>query len=257
MRKVIPSHRMMIEKKRFVYDERGFSILAFVGLMTVLGIFGLAITSLVTTSYSLRIDHIDQDRANFVNQAGIEYAMKKIYEGRSPVTGSVRFGPGAFQVAQSGRSLRVSASVGEALVQHVVDLPRQAGCLDIDTSQSHTHYSGRELARIWLVKKCGQEVVLDKMKLSWSPDQGENFTKVRLSSVSQSRLYDAPPNVRSDTKIDLINATMIRNQQYKLKDIWFGVDMRNNRSFRLTLYFGDGSEKEVNFTLSRCPHSSC
>ncbi|MBI2083290.1 MAG: hypothetical protein HYT76_06935 [Deltaproteobacteria bacterium] len=245
-------------------EERGGSLLAIVFLLSLLSIMGWTLVSLVSTNQTVRTDLISQDQATFTNLAGIEYALQRFYEGRSPEVAETILGRGSFHVERDGSSVMVTSRSGPSQVLHSVSLPTQADCLLIDTSESHTHDRGSELARIWLTKRCGEEVVLDKMVLSWESDGGESYEKVRLSSISDSRLYDAPPVIQSGELVDLIDGRMRRNQRYKLKEIRYrkveGVgrpDMRQKDSFRLKLFFGDGSSQEVHFTLAACPHSSC
>jgi hypothetical protein len=247
-------------------QERGISALIAIGTMMLASVLGLALSSLMSTSQTIRYDHVEQDQANFVNTAGIEYAMKRIYDAKDIDAGDIDFGAGTFRVSQSGSLLTVTSVVGAAQVSHQVSLPNMAGCLDIDTSEVHTHYDGSYISRIYLVKKCGDAVILDKMNLSWEPDNEESYDKARLSSSSHRRIYDGPPRVRSGQEIDIIDTTMRYNKKHKLKDIRFvdrshepklEPDMRLKDSYRLNLIFSDGSEKEVSFTMAACPHNSC
>lgn len=243
---------------RWFLKENGFSALAAVAIMFLLGIFGIALSSLVTTSHTTRIGQVSYDQANFTNYAGLEYGMKRYYEGKNPAAGRVSFGSGSFRITQSGPVMQVTGLAGESQVDHQVSLPTQANCLEVDTSEAHTHHRGMELARIWLIKKCGTVVELDRMILSWSPDQGECYDKARLDSVRQNRIFDAPPCATSGMLVDLINPQMTRNQKHKFKDIEFPRDMRSpERSFRLQFFLKDGSQTDTRFTLGPCPHSSC
>lgn len=237
--------------------EGGLSAIAVIGVMLLLSILGMSVVSMVTGSHETRVEQITYQQAVFANQAGLEYAMRKTYEGRNPLTARQTFGRGNFRVDRQGNRLVVTASVGGSRVIHSAQEPTQADCLSIDTSQSHTHRRGTEIRRIYLTKRCLPRVVLDKMIFSWEADRGESYDRVRLDDVINSRIYDAPPRVRSGALAELIDAALTdNNDRYRLSEIRFPVDMRN-RSFRIQFFLGDGSQKETSFTLGPCPHSSC
>jgi hypothetical protein len=242
---------------------RGFSVLAVIGLLTVASVLGLAMASLVTTSQAVRTDQLESDHAHFLNLAGIEFGLARFCEGKSPVVNNQSLGRGGFRTTVEGNDLVATSWSGESRVNHRVRLPTEADCIQIDTTESHTHHEGMELARIYLRKRCALLVRLDRMTLSWEPNNGESYERVRLSSAEPTRIYDAPPRVRSGERVDLIDSQMARNQAYKMKEIRFRdssgrrVDMRSKEGFSLRLIYGDSSEKEVNFTLAPCPHSSC
>lgn len=236
--------------------QAGFTSLAAVGMVLVLAVMGAGVVALVSTSQRAELQQVDYEQATFVAQAGLEYAMKRLYEGRSPVTGNVSFGPGAFRISQQGNLLTVQGRVRESGVARSVTQPTQADCLKVDTSESHTHHRGSELRRIYLTKDCLESIVLDKMILRWEPDLGESYDQVRVDSLPNTQLYDAPPRVRSGDLAELLDSPMRRNQRYRMREVRFPSDMRG-KSYHLTFFLGDGSRKEVPFTLGPCPHSSC
>ncbi len=235
---------------------RGIAVFAVIGVITAVAVLGLVLVPLLTSPGEGEPDQIDYEKAAFLNQAGLEYAMRRLYRGESPVTGEIRLGEGTFRVARRGEALTVMSQVRQAAVTHRVSQPAQADCLAIDTSESHTHDRGREVRRIYLDKTCLESIVLDRMILVWEPDLGEAYDQVRAAGLPNNDLYEAPPRVRSGQLIDLKDAPLVHNQRYKLEGIRFPSDMRQ-KSFHLKFFLADGSSRDVRFTLARCPHSSC
>ena len=145
------------------YREEGFTIIAVVGIMVVLGFFGMAVAKLVATSHTIRADHTLYETAGMITEAGIEYGVKKIYEGSSPVVvePGKNFGRGNFVISQVGRTLTVTGRLGEVAVMRQMDSPTQADCTKIDVSSVNLTGSNNKLNGIQFKKICLVQVVVD------------------------------------------------------------------------------------------------
>ena len=227
-------------------EPRGFAALAAIGILVLLSIFGLAVVSLVTTTQTVLTDQVGYDQAAYLSQSGLEYAMRKVYEGTSPVTGVIPFGKGSFQIIRAGSVLTATGWAGDAQVAHNITQPVQADCITIDTTGAYA--DKKTVRKISLTKTCLESLVLDKMTLSWDPNGGESYDRVQGSGFSNEHLYDGPPRVKSGETAELADTPMKKNDKYKLEEIRFGTEMKT-KAFQLNLLMGDGSIEEVHFTL--------
>lgn len=233
--------------------EGGATTIAFLAVIfSILGVMAASIVRMVTVTQVSRADHVSYQRAFGVNQAGIEYAVRRIYEGVSPAVAEpgISFGDGSFTIDRQGRTVTVTARAGASTVAHSVQSPTQADCTRIDVAGANLVSGGDRLTGIDFRKTCLEAVVLDQMVLSWTPlggddDDPETFDEV---VVRGSTLYDEP-DVPSGTLVELADFTMTTNGNYNLTRIEFGQGM-SGKTFTMTMTFGDGSTRTATFTPS-------
>lgn len=215
-----------------------------VGVMVLLSIFGLSIASLVTTSHAIHTDQLLYDRTFYVAQAGIEYAMRKIYDGLSPVVETpLVFGNGSFTIGRDGRIVTVTATDGITQVVHSVTSPTQADCTNFYVENANLNDDGEKLQQIQFEKICLEEIVLDKMVVSWTNPGTEGLEKVRVES---STLYDQPAVPNNETT-ELADYRANGNNRINFNEIRFSHDMEG-KTFTIRFKMGDGSAESYTFT---------
>ncbi|MBI4373743.1 MAG: hypothetical protein HY542_02595 [Deltaproteobacteria bacterium] len=228
-----------------ISDEQGFSSLFAAGLIVLLSLFGFAITSLVSTAQSVHSDQLLYDRAFYVTQSGIEYAMRKIYEGASPIVVSpgINFSGGNFTIAREGRVVTVTGVYDTSRVVHSVTSPTEADCTDFDVSGAELYDDGTRLRHIQFRKICLEQAVLDKMVVSWTDPGPEGLRRVRVES---STLYNEPPVPSGDTT-ELANYIMTGDNMNNMNEVRFSSDMED-KTFTINFQMGDGSSESYTFT---------
>ena len=227
------------------FNDKGFSSIAAVAVMLLLSFFGFAVVGLVTTSQSTQGEQLFYDRAFYVAQAGLEYGMRKIYEGVSPVVASpgVTFGDGYFTIDRSGTLVTITAHDGNSQVSHSVTSPSQADCTSFDLSSVSLDTDGKNLKHITFQKICLEQTVLDKMNVSWTNPGSEKLKKIKAEN---STLYD-DPSVTSGTLIELADYTVSGNGNNNINHFEFTDDM-SGKTFTISFIMGDGSAESYTFT---------
>lgn len=222
------------------------TILAVVGIMTVMALFGMAVANLVAVNHAVRTDHALYETASMVTQAGIEYGVKKIYDASSPVVPEpgVNFGRGNFIISQSGRTLTVTGRLGEVAVTRQVDSPTEADCTRIDVSSVNVVGNNDRLSGIQIRKVCLVQVVIDRVTFAWTPDDGEELTKIKIENGT---VYNNPAGDPSGTLLDITNYVMNNNNQNNMNHVEFNDEIEN-KTFTMTLTFGDGTTLAVTFS---------
>jgi len=238
--------------------QDGFSFLSVFTVLAVVGFLAFQVVSRVKQPEASKETSLHYDQAYFMLQAGVEYAMRRLYEGKSPLTGDFPFGAGTFRVVRSGPEFTVAAYASGANVIRNITPPAQGDCLRVDTVQSRTQGKGAEIGQIWLSKRCNESITIDRMILSWSPDKGEVFDQVGLGLETPQWVYTGPPSIRSGGTVELIDYPLADLNRHRLDGIRFPstVDMRE-KEFRLVFVMKDGSRKEVPFTLAPCLEEGC
>ncbi len=227
------------------FNENGFSSLAAAGIMAILSIFGFSIVSLVTSSKATEVDQLLYDRAFYVTQAGMEYGMRKIYEGASPVVTSpgITFGPGSFTISQVGRVVTVTGTSETSQVIHSVTSPSHADCTEFDVTNARWQDNGQRLSGINLHKICLAQTILDKIIISWTNPGSEGMTQLR---VNNQTLYNNP-KVLSGILTELADFIMNGNNNNNMDHTEFTSNM-NGKTMTMSFIMGDGSAKSTTFT---------
>lgn len=214
--------------------------MAAVGTMVVVSILGFGLASYVATSHTQNMEQLSYNRAAYVTQAGLEYAMRKIYEGVSPVVTDpgISFSGGGFTIARQDRLVTVTGNHSGSQVVHQVTSPSQADCTEFNLTNANLSENGREIRQIQMRKICLEETVLDKMLVSWTNAGSEGLRRMRVESTT---LYNEPL-VTSGNLTELSNYAMTRNGTYNVNEIEFSHDMEE-KTFTFTFRMGDGSSE--------------
>lgn len=230
-----------------IFNKNGISTLAALFTLLSMVAMGTVIAYLVAAGEESRANHLLSSQAFYVTQAGIEYGVRKIYEGSSPVVASpgVSFGKGSFTISQSGRTVTVTGTVGNAVRIHKVDSPTEADCTKIDTSNVNLGANDTKVQQITFRKICLTQVTIDKMQYSWTPDNGERLTEIKIENLT---VYDNPAGAPSGTLLDIANYVVTTSSNNVINWIKFTGDMED-KTMTLTWTFGDSSTKTETFEL--------
>lgn len=224
----------------------GISSLAASFILFTLLALGMVMTYLLSTGQEGRANQVLSTKAFYVTQAGIEYAIKKVYDGESEIVASpgLNFGPGSFTVGRSGRTLTITGTVGQAVQTYAVDSPTEADCTALDVTNLNLHDHDREVSGITFRKICLTQLTIDRMSFGWQPDDGEHLERIRIEN---STIYDNPSGVVSGTVIDVADYTTTSNGNQVINDIEWNADMED-KAVTMTFIMGDGSSVSASFT---------
>lgn len=230
-------------------DIKGVSALTSLLILFSLLAMGLVIAHIVAKGELSRANFLLTKKAEYVSLAGMEYGVKRIYDGQSEIVAppGVTFGPGSFTISRSGRTLTVTGTVGEAVRVHKLDSPTQADCTEMDASNAKFHNNGKRLSDINFRKLCLTQIIVDKMRISWVPNAGQRITKIKIAST----VYDNPAGTPSGTLLETVDYTATGGQNHVINAIDFNsaLDENNNTTFTLEFILGDGTSKTATFTV--------
>lgn len=224
------------------FNEKGFTTLAAVAVMMLLSVFGIGIAHYVTSSHSINFDQLLYDRSFYINQAGLEYAMRKIYESLSPVfpAPGITFSGGTFYIDRAGNIVTVTSNYNGAQVVHQVTSPSHADCTDFDMTDAN--WNQEDLEHITFRKICLEQTVLDKMVISWTNPGSEGTRKVR---VQNNTLYDEPP-ISSGQVTELADHIIDTNGEQVMNYIRFTHELEG-KTMTILFMMGDGSSESYTF----------
>jgi len=120
--------------------------------------------------------------------------------------------------------------------------PYQADDLSVDTSNIVIVLWGRCLSGVKIENGGQYDITIDKVKLSWEPDGGQN---VRLVQIWPHDWIEWLGIARSGTELDTYDCTLEPGDKYFMA-FCFDSDM-HGKEFTLEFIMGDGSSKTVTF----------
>lgn len=228
------------------FNEQGaVSIIAALLALVSLLAMGSVIVFLSASNQTSRANYLSSNYALYVTQAGIEYAVKKVWDGESEIVNppGLAFGKGTFTVSRSGRTLTVTGTVGNAVRQYKVDSPTEADCTDIDIS--NVEANDENVTHLYFNKICLQQITIDKVQLTWVPNNNQKLLEFKIES---NKIYDDPVGVSSGTLIDTADYTVNNTNNNTINWIKFDNNIENT-SFTMTWTMGDESTKTITFDV--------
>jgi len=219
--------------------NKGISTIATLLMLMSLTVIGLVLAYLVSAGLESRNNYLLSQQAFYVTQAGIEHAVKKIYEGESETVsppGKV-FGTGSFTVSRSGRTLTVTGTVHNTVRVHNVDSPTQAECMTIEIENFNLQQNETVISQVTFRKVCLTSITINQMTLSWTPDNGERLKKIRIENAT---IYDNPAGSSSGTLLDTADYTTPVGNNNVINKIEWDSSMED-KEITITFYMGDAS----------------
>lgn len=228
-----------------IFSNRGISTIAAALTLLVLAAMGGAITYLVAAGSVGRANQVDSAQALYVTQAGIEYAIKRVYDQQSEIVNppGFPFANGSFTISRSGMTLTITGIVGNATRAHKVDSPTEADCTTIDTSNINLTQGGKRIQGVNFRKVCLATTTVDKMQLSWVPNNGEKIKEIKIENLI---VYTNPPGASSGTLLEIADYTMTNGNNNVINWFEFSADMEE-KTVTLSFTMGDGSIKTTTF----------
>lgn len=226
-------------------SKKGFTTLA--ALLTLLSLMAMGgvIAFLAASGQESRINHLTSVQAFYVTQAGIEYALRKKYEGGSDVISpAVNFGEGSFQSSKSGIILTVTGTVGNAVRSYKIDSPTESDCFDVDVNSANLVDDDTRITNILTRKSCGSSITIDKMTLTW-----ENLIPVATLikiRIENSNVYNDPSGgTTTGNEIDITNYTIDNEATHVITFIEWNNAIDASGIVNITFTMTDDSTKTV------------
>jgi hypothetical protein len=229
-------------------NQKGITSLIVIAGMVLVGFMGLGVAQVMTASQEIRLRHILYQKAYYINQAGLEYSVRKVWESVSsnvPAPG-INFAGGVFTSNRNGNIITVTSNLGEAQVVHQITSPTQADCMTIDNSQ--VDISGGQddkVGKIKFQKICLTNIVIDQLVVSWTPDTGEQLDEVKILS----NRYTIFPTTGSGQTTDLTpDYTLTNSGIYEINPLHFPPYDMTGKSMTVDFIMGDGSVMSTSFS---------
>lgn len=225
---------------------KGFSILAVVLAMLILSIMGLTVGYLTAVGEISNTNQISSVEAYYIAQTGVEYSIKQIYDAITNTVNvpepGITVGQGSFIVSQVNTSITITGRLGNANRVLHVSSPSNADCTPFDISHANLDMNDT-LHHIYFNKTCLQTTVIDKMQMSWTPDNGEKIQKVRIENTY---VYNNAAGQGSGEILELADYTVTNASQQEISKIQFNNTI-SGKIFTLTMIMVDGSTRKMNF----------
>ena len=225
-------------------NKKGLSVLAALLTIMSLAALGGVMAYTVAGGYEGQANQVISTQAFYVTQAGLEYGIKHMVDGLSSDVTNFSFGPGQFTTSFSGNTLTATGVVANASRQHKVDNPTQDNCLGIDVDNTHLTLGDKRLMLITFRKKCLSQIVVDKMKYTWLPNNGEKLKEIKIEN---NIVYTNGTGVASGTNIDISpNPTLSNGANNVINWIQFSADI-SSKTFTYDWTLGDNSHATGTF----------
>lgn len=221
---------------------------ALITLMAMAAMGGV-VSYMVASNQQGRTGHLQSLEALYVAQAGLEYVIKKIYEGEDgTIVNPVPMGKGTFTSERSGRTLSIIGKVGDATRVYLVDSPTEADCTSNYPTVISLENGGTRLR--WaasLAKACLPSVTITQVVFSWGPNNGERLMAIEMGTPgSYSTVYynavGIPSGTLAETSDYGVPATGIL-----IDNVDFMSPM-NGKTLNMQLNFADGASKVITAT---------
>lgn len=234
-------------------SQRGISIVGAIFTLIILGIFGATIVVLVTTEQETRVGQIEQEWAFYNIQAGLEYAIKEIDLGHNPIVSNKSFGSGSFSTAVnydevSAREIIVASTVGDAQSSHQISYDSfGADCLEANNDTVTLVGPGKtDLKGMTLRRTCNQAVTIDKMIISWDPeDDSEKATQIVMKNDT---VWEDADGLPSGSLFDINDTILTGPVAYQVNLIRFNANMLH-KVLTIKFIMSDTSTNTLTFEI--------
>lgn len=235
-----------------IISDRGISIVAALFTLIILGIFGATIVVLVAAEQESRRGQLSQEWAFYDVQAGLEYALREIDQGGYPLVTNKVFGKGSFTIdidydEVSTRDITAAASVGSVQKVYQISYDSFGGdCLFVDFSSAQlTGTPKTDLSGLTLRKICNEGVNIDRIFMSWDPEDDE---EVISASIGGSIVWEDVDGLPSGSSVDITDTLLTGSAAYPVDVIRFNSDMSGS-DLTLRFIMTDSSTETVSFPL--------
>ena len=121
----------------------------------------------------------------------------------------------------------------------------QSECLSVDSSQICVGLCGRCLCGIKIANACQYDITIDKVRLSWEPDDGENVVLMQVWFHDWIEWLGSEP---SGSELDIDDLILNPGDEHYCVCFCFDSDM-HGKSFTLEFIMGDDSTVTATFEI--------
>lgn len=232
--------------------QKGISIIGAVFTLLILSIFGAAIVSLMINEHRSRGMQIEKEQAFYETQAGFEYAIREINQGGYPVVTNLAFGRGTFSttIDYPNHLIFVTGRSGDISKTHQITYtPMMGDCLTINTAAVAVNGPSRtDMQGLTIQKTCLTAISLDKLQLTWTPNNNEKITKVTIGGTV---VYNSITGIGSGGIIDLADVKLTSGSTVAIDLIQFSGSMADKSLAPFAISMTDTSYKTTTFNT---PH---
>ncbi len=237
------------DDRRFNDMQRGVSLIGAVFTLLILAVFGSAIVSLTATEQDVRRRQIEKEQAFYEVQAGLEYAVREIYNGGYPVVSNKAIGRGSFTntIDAPNHIVYATGVSGDVTKTHQITYNNLGGdCLNVNNDQVTVVGPNKtDMKALTLKKLCNNAITIDKFQFVWLPNNGEKVTQIK---VENNIVYNSPSGAASGEVIDIPDYTISGGVAHQINLIQFTNNMLN-KQFTMTVYLSDTSYKSNQFVI--------
>ena len=113
----------------------------------------------------------------------------------------------------------------------------QADCLIVDTSDMCLNPAGKWICCVWVMNDCQFDIAIDKVMLSWTPDEGEILDKIQFWHYDTLEWKGSAP---SGTLIDIEDCPLPPGENVCIC-LFFGDSAMHGKSFTIEFTMFDGT----------------
>lgn len=174
---------------KFLFNERGSSLVGALILVTLLGYMGASLLNLGGTDSSGGANDMQSVQALEVGNGGIQYALDRLNQGESPVVTNKALARGSFTVATNpaAQQLTVTGTVGNATKRQTMNADFSSSCVDLVVTGAYVSSSGKSINGLEVVKTCNAKATITTMAVTW------NFSACAQALVCDGNTVSEPP----------------------------------------------------------------
>jgi hypothetical protein len=214
---------------------------------------------MVSSNQSTRMMQLYSDQSFATAQAGVEFALAKIYGGANPCSSlNINFLGDSFlgdniTVARANNKVTVTGvRASSTTTLSVTDPipPSDGQLIQVDTTNVQDSGNGgppRKLIGIQfqLLPGCGQAVTITSLTISWAPNNVENILQIKFDG---SNVYNSV-GMPSGSTIDIVDQTIADANVHTIDFIRWDADIQD-RLYTIQFNFSDGSNKIIQIDLT-------
>ncbi|MBF0492396.1 MAG: DUF4215 domain-containing protein [Deltaproteobacteria bacterium] len=220
--------------------EGGFISVAIVLGLLILGLFAMSSNSVVNDSSTETANNTNKERANYYALAGIEYALRAIDQGQDP-NGVKTFDMGSATLTINGNQITSVGKSDVAQVTRSITTAMSGSCVSMSCNNFHSN--GKDLLGVYVSKACLSHPIIARMKVSFTPDNGEKVSGIQINSQS---VYSDATGTKSGTFIDITDYTIPTTPSPDPVDfIRFSSNIVGAKSYTITSEYTDHTTSQV------------
>lgn len=239
-------------------QSRGISVLAVLVAIVILAAMGASSAVLVSNNQTSRMLQLYSDQSFATAQAGIEFALGKIYSGVNPCTslninflGDNFMGDNITITRANNLVTVVGTRASSTTTLSVTDpIPPNSGqLLQVNTNNAQDAGNGAPPKKLLgvtfqLAPGCGGPVTITTMVVSWTPENDEEVVHIKIDN---NNVYNGSGKESGET-ININDITINDANVHLINFIRWDDDIQD-RLYTIVFNMSDGSNKTVTIDL--------